>query len=462
MLFFCGICLFLVFQGGFASAEVNNQNTLEFFDSFDAVNYAMQNSKEVSFQRIQSLQNIQLKKYSIRSFFPSVSLSYSENDSINIMAPDSRSKSFQISLSQQVYNGGKTKLEYDMNLMTSQYEYQEFILSARRLQSEVINKYFELLMQKKTLEIQSSLCEAAGTQLLILKREYELGLSLETDFLEYQISYKQLEYDLKKYEREYKKLEEEFKRVLGISKDVFLIISDDFISREDYVLLNDRSADIVNTVKMMSVTLRKSELALNYNRRLQQFENRQNLPSVSLQSSMAFSGVSLPLTEPSFSVRCTISFQNPFFPVSMTGGINADQQRISGSSRSIETQLLQSSTYPIEKKLGKISLLMGQLQYDASVSELETTVKDTIDTHDDTIGDMYMKKEMISLMERKLTIDKQKLDTGELKQIDYLKEMISLYKERISLMLLQLQIESSERSLEILEQLLFGGIVPHE
>jgi Outer membrane protein len=441
-----------------ASAESESLDVITLGNATDAVNYGLQNSKKVSYQRLQTLENLRLNALSFRAFLPSVSLSYSENDSINIHAPDSRSKDFRVSLSQQVYSGGKTKLEYDMKRMSAQWDYQNFLQSTRDFQSELISQYYQVLMQRKTLEIKTRLCEAADVQLKILKREFELGQTLETDYLEYSISCSKLEIEKKKCERDLRKLEENFKTSLGLGKAVRLEISDSFASRDDYRLLSVREDEIVNKVKRVSVSLRKSELSLDYDKRLLQFESRQNLPAVSLQSSMSFSGATLPLTEPSFSLGCTISFQNPLLPITLTSGISANQQRIYGSNNSIEARILETSTYFSQRRLNRLSVLSEQQSYEESVLDLEKSVRDSIYGHDDSIRSVEMERNTISLMERRLAINKFQLDKGDMKEIDYLKQMISLSEEQVNLMNLQLSIESAERALEILMQLPFGEI----
>lgn len=435
-----------------------DQTVIVFNSAQEAALFGIQNSKSLNLQKLQQLANLASATYSFRDFLPSVSLSYSENDSITKNAPDSRTKTFQVSLTQPVFDGGKKELEYELSRINARYAWYEYELSVRNYESQLIQLYYQYNMQKKSLDIQTELLSVARKRLAIIKKEFELGLTLEIDYLDYELSVLQLEYERSKYERELHKYERRLKIMLDIDDDVPIEIRDNFYGKTDYPLLEAKIEKIWTRVQNISIELQKQRTNQEFKGRLMRFDQLRNIPVFSLMTSINFSGTRFPLTEPSFSVRCLINLQNRLFPTDISNTYNLTQNGLQGISNSIDTRLLPSSTLFIEQRIAKLSLLTAEEDYKKTKKDLQSTVFDAVYNHDDTVKDLQTKEQMLRLMNKKIQINGFRLEKGEIKQIDYLNALIESAKAEIEYASLQTQIETLERSLEINTGIGFGEL----
>lgn len=434
------------------------QTVLVFTSAREAALFGIQNSKSLNIQKFQQLAALSSAAYSFRDFLPSVSFSYSENDSIIKNAPDSRTKSLQVSLSQPLFDGGKKKAEYDLALINARYAWFEYELGVRNYESQILQAYYQYNMQKKSLDIQSELVAVAQKQLAILKKEFELGLTLETDYLDYELSVLKLEYDRVKYERELYKQERHFKTLLDISEDMPIEIQDDFYGKTEYPLLEKKKEKIWTRVQSIGIELQKQRINNEFKNKLIRFDRLRNIPAFSLMASVGFSGSRLPLTEPSFSIKCLVNFQNRLFPVNLSNAYNLTQNGLQGLSNSLDMQLLPSFTVFIEQRIAKLSLLAAAEDYKKTEKDLRNSVFDTVYNHDDTARDLQTKEQMLAIINKKIQINRFRLEKGEIKQIDYLNALIESAKAAIEYASLQTQIEALERSLEINTGIGFGEL----
>jgi outer membrane protein TolC len=444
-----------LFLGAALSGE-ERPTEIEFSSADEAVRFGLQNAKDIGYRRLGALEQMKLKRLSFRDFLPYLSVSYSENDTVAVQAPDSRNRSLEFSVTQQVYDAGKAKLEYELNNLNALYGYQEYLVAARKKESEILTGYMKLVTQKKALSIQEELFASAQRQLAILAKEYELGVALETDYLEYEISCSQIEYQRQTYYRDFGKLEREFKKLVGMDETTALRIADYEAGDRRFHAIGINADALWNRVKANSVDLAKKGVSLQYTKRQAIFDGRQNIPTVSLQSSLSFSGSGFPLTEPALSVRCIFNFNNKLFPSSLSSGYGFTKGRLNNVSDSVDVSVLNSSTYFAENRITTLSLLTAELDYETAESDLKTSVYDAIWSHDDTVKNIELKANTVGLMEKKLKISEKKTERGEMKRIDLLDEMTSLSKAKIELLSLEAETEGAERSLAILLGVPFG------
>lgn len=150
----------------------------------DAVKFAAQNSQVYLLQQQSALLAMKAAKYGLQDFLPSFSFSLAENDSTMLLAPDSRSRTIQLAISQEIFDGGKKKLFFDVNRLSSLYAYQDYEANQQSFYSNIILAYYQFLLQRESIAIQEELIAAAFDQLRIIEREVELGITLETDYME--------------------------------------------------------------------------------------------------------------------------------------------------------------------------------------------------------------------------------------------------------------------------------------
>jgi outer membrane protein TolC len=415
----------------------------------DAVNRAVGNSEALKYQKLNVLYNLRIAKYAITPFIPALSLSFSENDTINIQAADSRSKSLQLSVSQLLFDGGKARLQYDLRNMGALYANYDYEASEQQYVHDVAAVYRAILLQKSKIEIQKELISMAELQLRIMETQRNMGRVLEVDFLEYEISVAEQQVGLAKMERELVSLEHGFNKLLNMPDDASITIDDVLVLPETFSLLDAWKDGLLNIAVARNKSLQRSQLQVLYARKQTEQAGRAFLPDMSLEASLGFSGAAYPLTEPRLSLKLNIAFSNAFLPVTYSHGETIRASRLAGAQNSASASSPSSTTYFTERKREGLALRTGELEYGETAAGLRENVRGLIEAHDQAVSELELKKRLVDLSERRVEINRVRLSNGTFRQIDFLKNLSDLASARISLAELACEIIEYEHSLEV-------------
>jgi outer membrane protein TolC len=452
-LFYFLLYIFLVTLHG-----LNAQNVL-FNNPNEAVNFAVQHSQVYNLQKQRVLLNMKETKFGIQDFLPAFNFSITENDNVMLLAGDTRTKSFQATISQQIFDGGKTKFTYDVNRISSMYAYRDYESSLMDFRSQIISLYYQYLIQKQMILIKEDLVTNAKSQLDIIQKEVETGITLETDYLEYLISYIQIEYDRDQSRRDMNTLERRFKIAIDVNNEAKLTINDDLYYELAYFYYEPFTDFIWTIIKDASTEIKKQNLSLEYAQKQLAFSRRWFVPRIAVQGGISFSGNAYPLTEPKYSFNLIVDFSNAgLFPLSLSNGYGFERNRLYSLTNSASVRLEPQSTYGVQKKLADISLLETNMQRIKTEREIHETVFNLIISHDNSLRSADATERTISVLGRRLEFSRLEVEQGEKKHIDYLKELITMAQTKISLLEYQTQAASIERSLEILAGFPFGGL----
>jgi outer membrane protein TolC len=425
----------------------------------EAVDLAVQNSRTWTIGRQRVLAAMGTAKMGIQDFLPSFSLSLSESDSIALLAGDTRSKTIRFSISQPVFDGGRKKLAYDAGRLAALYQREEFETEYRSFLSAVMSLYHQYLLLKEMTEIRRDLLAQAGEQLAILKKETELGLSLETDYLEYASSYMEIEQELDQGLRDLGALERQLKAALGLEEGVRLSIASVIPEKSAYLYYEPWMDRLWALVRDSSGALKKLYLDLEYSRRERDYGRRWYIPAVSVQGSISFSGNSYPLTEPNYSLQFTFDFSGlDFFSLNASRGAGFERSGLRQLSNGHSGEFRILPAYPLSRKQGELNLLESALRASEGERELREALYELVISRDNKLRAADNVEQRISLMERRLGFSRLQLEKGEKKRIDYLSELSSLAQARISLRDYLTQVSALERDLEIQAGFPFGGL----
>jgi len=423
----------------------------------EAVNFAVQNSQVHSLQHQRVLLEMRETRLGFQDFLPTFNFTLSESDSTALLAGDTRTRSFQANISQQVFDGGRRKFVYNVNRLSAMYAYLEHESSLMDFRSQIILLYYQYLMQRQMVLIKGELVATARSQLNIIEMEVAIGITLETDYLEYLISFIQIENDYNQSRRDMNMMNRRFKTAIGLSTEANLTIADNFYKEFTYLFFEPYSDFIWTVIRNNSIELKKQNLSLEYARRMLAFSRRWYVPTVSIHGGISFSGDTYPLTEPRYSLRLTIDFLNAnLFPLSLSNAYGFDRRRLSSVTNSASAMVEPQPSHRVQQRLADISILENNLQRTQIERNLHEAVYDLIITHDNTLRFVDTAERTIAVMERRLEFSRREVDQGEKKRIDYLQELIALAQTRIALIEYQTQAAFYERSLEILAGFPFG------
>jgi outer membrane protein TolC len=405
------------------------------------------------------LENMKAAKYGIQDFLPVLNFSLMETDSTSILAGDSRTKTIQGSITQEIFDGGKRKLAYDLNRINALYAYQEHEGNLHVFSSQIISQYYQYLMQKELIKIRQDLISRAQTQLSVLEKEVALGMTLETDYLEYLISFIQLEHERDQSIRDLSVIERMFKAALGLDEQANMAIQDNFYVEFEYFYYEQYYSYLWGIIKNISVELKKQDLALEFSKKQLELTRRWFVPSLSVQGGISFSGDSYPLTEPRYSLKLTVNFtNNQLFPLSISNGYGFERDRLYNVNNSGDVTLEPVPTYGNQQRLADISILQNRVQRISTEKEMRESVYDIIISHDNALRYVNTAERTITLLERRLEFSRQEVENGEKKYIDYLEELTALSQAKITLLEYLAQSAAMERNLEILANIPFGEL----
>jgi outer membrane protein TolC len=425
----------------------------------DAVNFAVQNSQTLFLQKQGALQNLKAARLSFQDFLPSFSFSLSEADTTSMLAQDSRTKTIQVSINQELFDGGKKKLAYDAGRISSLYAYREYESGLREFSSAIISRYYQYLQQSALTVIREDLVKAAAEQLAIIRREADLGLTLETDYLEYLISCINIENERDQSIRDLKTMERTFKAAIGLNTEAVLSIEDNFYRDFDCFYFEDFTGFLWNVIKNASTEIKKQNLAVEYARKQLQYSRRWYLPVIGVQGNISFSGDAYPLTEPKYSLKVTFDFSDlTLFPLSVNSGAGFEKDRLYNVNNGVSLTAKPNPVYGVQRKQADLALMQNNLQRIQTEKDLWESMYELVISHDNFLRSADTAERTIGVMEKRIEFSKLELDRGEKKRIEYLEELVSLAQVRISLMEYITQAAALERSLEIFADFPFGGL----
>ena len=442
-------------------SSVSLYGQVHFHSAEEAADFALANSPSFVYEQANTSLAVKMARYSIESFLPSFNVSWSDNKTAGFYSVDSASKTFSISVNQNIFDGGKRKLSYDMNVSSRFYNYQTYLKKEKDFRSSIISQYYDCITTQKMLEIKKDLENVTQEQLKILKTEYELGRALENDYLEYLISYRKIQNERSQYEREYRTKLRKLKIALSLEPDVELFLDGGVFSEisNDFVL-EDYLDFLWNRFKAVSPEYQQLYINLQYAKKQYQYTMRQYIPEISVEADLGFSGTKYPLSSPSYNIKINCSFSNfAPFPLNYGGGLGLDSKgRLAHVKNNASVSLQAQPNYFNSLKSQQISINQQEEERKNSENAYYDSLFDSISQYDDYIASVLIYNETIKIQERRLVISQEQMKSGMLSRIDYLEELIDLASQKIELINSQNNLLAVERSLEIMLDIPFGGL----
>ena len=170
--------------------------------SDELIAFARSNSQEIILNNEYMLLKLKTTKKSITPFLPQFNLSWQEYDRINYKQNDIRTKTITASITQLLFDNGKTKTEYLYNRQTSFLEYMLYQKTIKEYELNLIEKYYNHQLLSNTLILKEQLLENSLKDLNAIKYKFENGLITKSDLLEYEIYCNKLENEILNYKNQ--------------------------------------------------------------------------------------------------------------------------------------------------------------------------------------------------------------------------------------------------------------------
>lgn len=411
---------------------------------------SLENNFELKTSNLKKRILLNNKTEAFRRFLPQFGIGYSKSILVAKRNLDSRSHRINLELSQPIYDGGKTFLNYQQNRISLLLHAREYENIRQQLIVKVRMAYYDVLRYFNQLHIIELSLERTRVQLGHSLKEYELGMITKLDLLELEIKLREMELQNERSKKEYELKLLELLQVIGLPSDSLVKISDFFIDLFP-LYEKDLTADVlIESAFANRYEVFQKKLSLSHARLSYKFAKSFFLPTFSLTANYSFSGEKFPPRERSWSIGFVIS------------------SNLYGSSFSDSTELNSSNNdyskgYSTQNKLGLFDnigfqgkILQSRLNLEKSLEEqknltqsirLDVKKKMAVVFSNYEIQKLaYEKKELLN---SKLLIEVKKVELGQLKRLELIKTEEELLRAKTEYNRAKIEYISSVNQLEI-------------
>ena len=426
----------------------------------EAIDLGLTKSEQLQYLELQMNYELQAARLDFGSFLPSIGISYGEKDLVVEKSGDSRKKDLQFTVTQLLFDGGVSYNLYELNRIRSLYKYQELEIEKQKIKIHILDMYYEIVMLKKKLDIQNNIINLGEKNLEIIKKEHALGLTLELDLLEYEISLFKIYQEKKQLEDALQKSMRDFKRTLGLSPESELHITETheipfiknctLIGKKDY---------FINQAKNHNYQLKLNELELLYSKKQNGFLQKNFFPKIYFESSITFSGTDFPLRQPDYNFGLKFNFsQNTPVPVTFSSTGTVKENALTALNSFATVNLNPDFTFFIREKLGKIAVMQQEMQKIDSEEELYKNIEDLLIYHDNLSQDLSYMKMILDIYSQKIKILETGVKNGTVNGLDVFKALNEEATQKIDFYEKQIEICMVVRNIELICGIPLGGL----
>lgn len=426
----------------------------------EAIDLGLTKSEQLQYLELQMNYELQAARLDFGSFLPSIGISYGEKDLVVEKSGDSRKKDLQFTVTQLLFDGGVSYNLYELNRIRSLYKYQELEIEKQKIKIHILDMYYEIVMLKKKLDIQNNIINLGEKNLEIIKKEHALGLTLELDLLEYEISLFKIYQEKKQLEDALQKSMRDFKRTLGLSPESELHITETheipfiknctLIGKKDY---------FINQAKNHNYQLKLNELELLYSKKQNGFLQKNFFPKIYFESSITFSGTDFPLRQPDYNFGLKFNFsQNTPVPVTFSSTGTVKENALTALNSFATVNLNPDFTFFIREKLGKIAVMQQEMQKIDSEEELYKNIEDLLIYHDSLLQDLSYMKMILDVYSQKIKILETGVKNGTVNGLNVFKALNEEATQKIDFYEKQIEICMVVRNIELICGIPLGGL----
>lgn len=426
----------------------------------EAIDLGLTKSEQLQYLELQMNYELQAARLDFGSFLPSIGISYGEKDLVVEKSGDSRKKDLEFTVTQLLFDGGVSYNLYELNRIRSLYKYQELEIEKQKIKIHILDMYYEIVMLKKKLDIQNNIINLGEKNLEIIKKEHALGLTLELDLLEYEISLFKIYQEKKQLEDALQKSMRDFKRTLGLSPESELHITETheipfiknctLIGKKDY---------FINQAKNHNYQLKLNELDLLYSKKQNGFLQKNFFPKIYFESSITFSGTDFPLRQPDYNFGLKFNFsQNTPVPVTFSSTGTVKENALTALNSFATVNLNPDFTFFIREKLGKIAVMQQEMQKIDSEEELYKNIEDLLIYHDSLLQDLSYMKMILDVYSQKIKILETGVKNGTVNGLDVFKALNEEATQKIDFYEKQIEICMVVRNIELICGIPLGGL----
>ena len=426
--------IFILILISFFPIHVFAQNTIEIKNPEDAIKFALSNNKDLIVSRQLASANFKRAKNDIGDFLPKLNISYNDSSIVNPNSADYQNKNLEVGLSWILYDGGQKKCEYNLKKIEASYSKidNEGYIKEHCLKIMKIYYEYQKHLQNKKIIIQT--LENANRWKNTLAKELDLGMILETDFMDYEIKCLELERKILESEDTLRNLEYQMKNLMGLKiTDQLEMISNTDI--DSTILNTEGDMDTLYSQALINSSgYRKLKMEIVYGKKLKDLEKSFLLPKISFQPAVSFQGNDYPLRGPKYQMMFTVSFdRNPFMTIQSSQTISSTRKTIMESTSYSQSASKNNLTWKEDNLINKLNSFSMINSLTAFEENLKFKIYELVTQRKQLLSAFELLEKDINLNQKLNSIIEKEIEHGLKKTMDLLDHQIVLSEKKSSL-----------------------------
>ena len=382
--------------------------------------------------------------WSLRAYFPRLSITASEDDRLSEIGADSFHKNYSISLDQLLWDGGRIALSRRMERAELDLAGSKLKRMASDIADAAVAAYKEVLQGRMVFEIQEKTLASLEEQFHILEREVELGLSRPSDLIEAEITVALAGLEILSLAMSLEEAEWRLTEALGLES---LPVLSEHIDTErspklpaaEMVCSLAESRNLELAALRHSIVRRQAEL---------RSASRSWIPSLHLTGNFGLSGQQYPLSRYSWSVGLVVDFSSPW----LSGNLGASAGWDPPHDRNAR---IQQSVTPAPDPGGVFSVRSAKLalthelsRYERAVKEIHVAAERGVRICSLMDRRRILALEALDLEREKFRLTELRLSLGEITRIELMEARLSYAKREAAVVEAAAALLQAERELE--------------
>jgi outer membrane protein TolC len=432
--------LFLFVISGLYANE-NAQQTLTFAQ---ATRLAVSVSVDLKHSRESLTLSKGAWKWGVRSYFPQISVSVSENDRLQQIGADSFMKNYSISLEQPVWDGGKLSMSRKLEKMELDLSSSKLDRTANEIAESAIAAYRNLLSSREILKIKKSAFTVLEEQRNILEEEVKLGLARSIDLASAEINLLNAKIDISSLQLDLGEMEKQFMELLGLESMPILTEKVDInrsallpVSSAAAALAKEKNPDLIDA--RYSITKKQMEY---------KYISYSWIPSLRLTGNFTLTGQRYPLTRYNWSVGVAVDFSNPWFQ-------NRFGSQFGWEPPYDNTAMIQNSFTPLPdpaskygKNQAKLALFLEQEKYKTALEKIGRTAANAVDKCAFMEQKRLLAIDTAAIGAEKCRVEEIRLNLGHITRLTLMETLIEQTQKEVAAVEAATALLEAERELE--------------
>ncbi len=437
----------------------------------EAEQVALTNSFELRMLRAERGIADQNIKGKFRDFFPTVSVSYRQNRTVARRDFDQGRYSVQLSVSQPVYDGGRSKLAYEIAKIDARMARSQYWQNTNQLRFQVRQGFLKLQQQRGNISVSRASMESARALKIRSSMERKQGEITELDYREVENEFTRRVLTLKQEEETYKDGLIDFKNLLRLPEEGVPDIALLDLYGLEVAALKFNPDDLYDLAVKNRPDVKQAKIDEARSRREFLITKYSYLPNVSLTGNYGKTGEEWPPRSTEWGVGINFTFN--FLGNTLRNDAQLQRSR-DNTSRGISTSgnldIYSNAAWQQPHMQNQIQLMRNKQKKADLIRDIRLQIARAHRGIEDKQKALRLSDESLAIRELRNQVERRRMIMGELSLSEYLEEEIKLIQARLQLIQERVDFALSINQLEMdlgleldtLEMLNFAELKPEE